>query len=84
MSALRGIVDRITSFEIATIKVALADIRAKQIDQSATIGIIRLVMPLVLSGPERNHLRNLYHGATENYEGNHDLRSELLGDRAVW
>lgn len=77
MSTFGDILGRVTTVEIASMKFALADIRAKQIDQSATIDTLRLIMPLVLSAPERNHLRNLYHGMTENYKGNHQLRVEL-------
>jgi hypothetical protein len=40
-------------------------------------------VPLVLSEPERRHLRNLYLGRTSDYVGNHNVRTELRRLRYV-
>ena len=68
---------RVRSFQVASMRVELAEIRAQQMDQSARLEILGLLLPLVLTQAERCHLRNLYHDTTEDYEGNTNLRTEL-------
>lgn len=68
---------RVRSFQVASMRVELAEIRAQQIDQSARLEILGLLLPLVLTQAERSHLRNLYHDTTEHYVGNTNLRTEL-------
>jgi hypothetical protein len=41
------------------------------------LNYIRMLIPLLLPETERNHLINLAQGETSNYQGNHELRSEL-------
>jgi hypothetical protein len=60
---------RVRSFQVASMRVELAEIRAQQIDQSARLEILGLLLPLVLTQAERSHLRNLYHDTTEHYVG---------------
>ena len=68
---------RVRSFQIASMRVELNEIRARQIDQSAKLEILGLLLPLVLTEAERSHLKNLYHQTTTNYVGNSSLRTEL-------
>ncbi|HXU59608.1 MAG TPA: hypothetical protein VN710_12700 [Verrucomicrobiae bacterium] len=77
LPAFKEFLSRVTSVEIASMKVQVADIRAKQLDQSATLELISLILPLVLGDRERKHLVNLYRKRTKDYVGNHDLRAEL-------
>jgi hypothetical protein len=68
---------RVRSFQIASMRFELNEIRAQQIDQSARLEILGLLLPLVLTAAERSHLKNLYHNTTANYVGNSNLRTEL-------
>jgi hypothetical protein len=68
---------RVRSFQIASMRVELAEIRAQQMDQRARLEILGLLLPLVLTQAERSHLGNLYHNTTANYVGNSNLRTEL-------
>ena len=77
LSGLKSFFGRVTSLEVANIKLALADIRSRQSDQGDKLAIMELILPLVLAEQERAHLTNLYHGTTSNYKGNHELRTEL-------
>ena len=45
--------------------------------QQDTVNILELIVPLVLSGPERAHLLNLYRGMTAKYKGNTNVIAEL-------
>jgi hypothetical protein len=68
---------RVRSFQIASMRFELNEIRAQQIDQSARLEILGLLLPLILTAAERSHLKNLYHDMTTNYVGNSNLRTEL-------
>jgi hypothetical protein len=76
----QGIVEmfgRLRSFQIASMRFELNEIRAQQIDQSARLEILGLLLPLVLTEAERSHLKNLYRNTTADYVGNPNLRTEL-------
>jgi hypothetical protein len=76
-NSLEEVFGRVRTFQFASMKVDLAEIRAQQIDQSAKLEILGLLLPLVITDAERRHLKNLYRGRTANYEGNANLRAEL-------
>jgi hypothetical protein len=49
----------------------------KQQKQERDLDDIRFALTLLLPPPERKHLENLGTGNTQNYRGNHELRTEL-------
>ncbi len=74
---VRDALTRVRVFQFANLKVELDDLRAQQEDQMSRLELISLFLPLVLSDPERRHLRNLHRGKTTGYVGNHEVRTKL-------
>ncbi|HEX3347055.1 MAG TPA: hypothetical protein VHS58_03010 [Acetobacteraceae bacterium] len=74
-NSLGEVFGRVRTFQFVSMKFELAEIRAQQIDQSAKLEILGLLLPLVITDAERRHLKNLHRGRTANYEGNANLRA---------
>jgi hypothetical protein len=61
----------------------LARVQERQAEHESQLDDIRLILPLLLPGGERNHLLNLESGNTRRYTGSHSLRSELRRMRSM-
>ena len=88
------ILDRLTHFKLGSLEFELQQLQKNQKTQENELNDVRFALTLLLQDRERGHLANLKTGATQNYIGNHDLRSELrrlrtlgllanIGDRKV-
>jgi hypothetical protein len=75
------ILDRITRFEGPGWKIEMIEERQEQ--QHQQLDDIKLILPILLPEAEQKHLLNLANGATTNYKGNHDLRTELRRLRSL-
>ena len=69
--------NRFTSFKFAGVEVELQKLQQDQQTQRNELDDVRFVLTLLLQEGERAHLRNLESGKTQNYTGNHNLRTEL-------
>lgn len=68
---------RVRNLQVASLRVELDALRVRQDDQSSRLAVLQLLAPLVLSKSEREHLLNLHRSQTANYEGNHEVRTQL-------
>ena len=73
---LPDIFSRIKTFELQGFKLELERVRERQRRQEVELEDIRLLIPLLLPDPERNHLLNLSRGSAE-VAGSDRRRSEL-------
>jgi len=74
------ILERVTRLEVAGWKV---EIEKRQDRQDKQLDYMRLILPILLPAPERQHLLNLAHHKTKNYRGTHEARSELRRLRSL-
>jgi hypothetical protein len=74
---VKNLLPRVRTFQFASLKFELEELRAEQDNQSSLLDLLQLLAPLVLSEPERRHLLNLHRGKTTEYVGNHEVRTEL-------
>jgi hypothetical protein len=71
------ILERLGKVKLGGVEFELQKLNEKQQKQEADLDDIRFVLTLLLPPYERKHLENLWAGTTQNYEGNHNLRTEL-------
>jgi hypothetical protein len=71
------ILERLGKVKLGGVEFELQKLNEKQRKQEADLDDIRFVLTLLLPPYERKHLENLWAGTTQNYEGNHNLRTEL-------
>jgi len=71
------ILDRLTHFKLGSLEFELQQLQQNQKTQENELNDVRFALTLLLQDRERGHLANLKIGTTQNYVGNHDLRSEL-------
>ena len=71
------ILERLGKVKLGGVEFELQKLNEKQQRQEADLDDIRFVLTLLLPPYERKHLENLWAGTTQNYEGNHNLRTEL-------
>ena|SRR5689334_11823200 len=74
------ILERVTRLEVAGWKV---EIEKRQEKQDRQLDYMRLVLPVLLPNPERQHLLNLANNNAKTYKGNHELRTELRRLRSL-
>ena len=76
--------DRLKLVEMTGFKLEMLEkVRQKQAQQASQLEDIALMLPLLLSGPERRHLLNLGSHTTTGYQGNHAVRTELRRLRSI-
>jgi hypothetical protein len=68
---------RVRAVQIASLKVELEALQARQDEQGSSLALLQLLAPLVITDPERKHLLNLHYRRGAGYRGNHAVRSEL-------
>jgi len=71
------LLDRLTHFKLGGLEFELQQIQQDQKTQRKDLDDVRFILTLVLQDNEKQHLKNLSSGNTENYVGNHVLRTEL-------
>ena len=71
------LLDRLTHFKLGSLEFELEKIQEDQKTQRDDLDNVRFILTLVLQYNEKQHLKNLLNGNTENYVGNHVLRTEL-------
>jgi hypothetical protein len=71
------LLDRLTRFELGTLKFDLSKVQEKQKNQQEELNDVRFALTLLVQENEREHLRKLKNGDTQNYVGSHNLRTEL-------
>lgn len=69
--------ERLLKVKVPGFEVELQKLNEKQQKQEADLDDIRFVLTLLLPPYERKHLESLWAETTQNYEGNHNLRTEL-------
>jgi hypothetical protein len=71
------LLDRLKHFKLGSLEFELQQLQKNQKTQQDELDDVRFVLTLLLQDPEKEHLRKLKSGDTENYVGRHELRSEL-------
>jgi hypothetical protein len=71
------LLDRLTHFKLGSLEFELQQIQQDQKTQRDDLDNVRFILTLVLQHAEKEHLKNLMSGATQDYVGNHALRTEL-------
>ena len=68
---------RLSHFKFGNVEFELRKLQEDQKVQRDELDDLRFVLTLLLQEPEREHLRNLEAGKTQEYVGSHALRTEL-------
>lgn len=71
------LLDRLTHFKLGSVEFELQQLQKNQKTQQDELDDVRFVLTLLLQDSEREHLRKLETGETQNYVGRHQLRTEL-------
>jgi hypothetical protein len=77
------LLDRLTHLKLGGLEVELERLQENQKAQQFELNHLRFVLTLLLQDGEREHLKNLKSGDTQNYTGNHQLRTELRRLKAM-
>lgn len=71
------LLEELTHLKLGGVEFELRKLQEDQQIQRDELDDVRFVLTLLLQRSEQQHLRNLEKGATQNYEGNDQLRAEL-------
>jgi hypothetical protein len=75
---------QVKTFSLGQLKLEMIEkLREQQQKQEEKIADIALILPFLLQDKEVRHIRNLYVGQTEKYEGSGALREELRRLRSI-
>jgi hypothetical protein len=69
--------DRLTHLRVGSVEFELQKLQSDQQTQRNELDDVRFVLTLLLQEREVQHLRALAEGSTQDYVGNHDVRTDL-------